>query len=112
MAKAKRVKPERMLELEKILRKGRQLADKEERERYAPKSTRKEVGECSCGGEIIRVTKTTHEYHGDPMHMIIGPGYRNQLTQVVKIETYCTSCKLFYSNSGTPQPKKKAARSS
>lgn len=34
------------------------------------------------------------EYRGDPMHMILGPGSRNQMTHFTKI--YCDWCGLEY----------------
>ena len=106
-AKLKKLKAE----IERDFRKAVEKQRKEEEDRYKPRTSRQTVGGCSCGGKIVRETKTSYKYFGDPMQMIIGPGHRDQLSQVVETETYCTSCKVLYSNSGKIEPKKKAAKS-
>ncbi|HEX5429911.1 MAG TPA: hypothetical protein VFX17_02405 [Patescibacteria group bacterium] len=90
-------------------RKAAEKRRKEEEERYKPRTTRKIVGECSCGGEVVRVTRTEYELAVSIYEMRIGGS--NPMRAVVSTETYCKSCKLMYSNSGKIHPKKKAARS-
>lgn len=52
------------------------------------------TGTCMiCQGKIV--ARVTREYHGDPMHMIIGPGSRNQMT-TVHHGFHCTRCGLKY----------------
>ena len=46
----------------------------------------------ACRGTVVQ--QTTMEYLGDPMHMIIGPGSRNQMTRVTNI--HCMKCGLKY----------------
>lgn len=42
--------------------------------------------------------RTTTAYLGDPMHMICGPGSKNQMTKTVS--TFCGDCGLIYVNGG------------
>ena len=45
-----------------------------------------------CKGTIIE--EKNREYIGDPMHRIIGPGGKNQLSLIIKY--YCSRCKIMY----------------
>ena len=45
-----------------------------------------------CKGPLTRVDGW--EYRGDPMHMIIGPGSKNQMSRTQAI--YCPKCGLSY----------------
>lgn len=45
-----------------------------------------------CNGTVVE--ETTMEYYGDPRHMIIGPGSRNQMTPHTTI--HCTKCGIKY----------------
>ncbi len=45
-----------------------------------------------CPGRIVE--ETERKYLGDPMHRIIGPGGRNQLTVVTVL--YCPYCGIQY----------------
>jgi len=57
-----------------------------------PKDDR--VGTCVvCEGKVV--AKVTREYRGDPMHMIIGPGSRNQMT-TIHHGFHCVTCGLKY----------------
>ncbi len=62
-----------------------------------------------CSGLIIE--DVSYRYLGDPMHQIIGPGGRNQLTRIVK--HYCSVCAVQYAHLPSratkhePLPKKK-----
>lgn len=51
-----------------------------------------------CKGTIME--ERSRRYLGDPMHAIIGPGYKNQLTLVV--EYYCSRCGIMYHH--LPEP--------
>jgi len=51
------------------------------------------VGKCAaCGGPIVR--QVSSEYHGDPMHLIMGPGSKNQMTTLVHL--WCDDCGIAY----------------
>ena len=59
------------------------------RGKYAPPE-----GVCVvCSGKAV--AKITNRYLGDPMHMIIGPGSRNQMTRTHH-GWHCVSCGLKY----------------
>ena len=47
-----------------------------------------------CSGVIVE--DVSYRYLGDPMHQIIGPGGRNQLTRVVRY--YCSACAVAYNH--------------
>lgn len=66
------------------------------RGKYAPRP-----GVCRvCDGKVV--AKVTTKYLGDPMHMIIGPGSRNQM--VTRNEGWhCSSCGIRYEF--CPKPK-------
>lgn len=49
-----------------------------------------------CGSQLT--IKVTHEYRGDPMHAICGPGSRAQRVSVS--ETCCDACGLSYVSGG------------
>lgn len=60
-----------------------------ERGKYAPPT-----GECVvCEGKVI--ARITHEYLGDPMNFILGPGGRNQMSRIHH-GWHCTICGLRY----------------
>ncbi len=48
--------------------------------------------QANCKGTIVK--ETSREYLGDPMHAIIGPGGRDQLTTIVQL--YCPRCGIMY----------------
>jgi hypothetical protein len=62
-------------------------------------SSKELITKCSCGGQIVRVTRTDYVYYGSTKDMILGPEFRDQQTKVVTQETYCETCKLMYHNS-------------
>lgn len=52
------------------------------------------VGACRvCAGQVVRVTRFV--YRGGPMHRIVGPGSKNQMSRDVKIA--CSECGVMYS---------------
>lgn len=77
-------------ELRDIMKRG------EEKPWYGRNKERVEepTGVCRvCGGEVV--AKVTEEYHGDPMHRIIGPGARHQM-RTVHHGWHCAGCGLKY----------------
>lgn len=68
------------------------VAERKKKQNEPPKDDRH--GECVvCSGKVI--ARITHEYLGDPMHMIIGPGSRNQMT-TIHHGFHCTTCGIKY----------------
>jgi|WetSurMetagenome_2_1015567.scaffolds.fasta_scaffold480500_2 hypothetical protein len=52
------------------------------------------TGTCRvCSGKVV--ARVTRGYHGDPRHMIFGPGSRNQMT-TKHHGFHCTTCGLKY----------------
>lgn len=91
----KNMTPEEHEEMRARVKKAMEERDQDEEDRqnqtgkYAPPK-----GVCVvCSGEVV--AKVTREYRGDPMHQIIGPGGRNQMSSVHH-GWHCVSCGLRY----------------
>lgn len=68
------------------------LREAERKRNEPPRDDR--TGACVfCKGKVV--ARVTREYLGDPRHMIIGPGSKNQMS-VIHHGFHCTKCGLKY----------------
>jgi hypothetical protein len=79
--------------IKEILEEGRLERDAALKRRNSPPEETR-TGTCVfCQGKVIG--RISREYRGDPMHRIIGPGGRNQMTNVHH-GFHCSRCGLRY----------------